>query len=109
MSLEKTRKETIIDRLLEKKEITPFEAVELLKEDYKVPQLPNLPQLPYIPQQIPSNPPLPFPQPLIDWRQKWANDEMNRRMQIAARCSCNPANGGSGVCGCVLTGPVIMC
>lgn len=27
----------------------------------------------------------------------------------ARGCPCNPANGGSGVCGCILGGPQITC
>jgi hypothetical protein len=27
----------------------------------------------------------------------------------ASKCPCNPALGGSGICGCVLSGPRITC
>jgi len=105
---EKTRKETIIDRLLELQAITPMEAVELLKDDYKFPQVPVLPI-------IPQQPYLPYPQPVFpipqqDWRQKWANEELERRARVVDNCPCNPKNGGSGVCGCTMGGgSVIMC
>lgn len=105
MKNEKTRKEIIIDRLLEEETITPLEAAELLKEDYKVPQLPYIPAIPQQPY-MPS-----YPSPMRvqeDWKLKWINQEMDRRARIADACPCNPKNGGSGMCGCVLTGPIIM-
>lgn len=111
MKIEKTRKQLIVDKLLEEKKINEFEAAELLKED--IPQLPYvqiIPQQPYKPfPQQPYMPSYPFPIPVQeDWKQKWANEEMNRRARIADACSCNPKNGGSGICGCVLTGQIIM-
>lgn len=110
-----TPKEALIDKLLEKKEITKEEA-ELLgeKEIQFVPVNPQpaipinpLPQVPAYPiTPIPTNPQQPwYPSPI----DKWANDEMNRRMEIADKCPCNPKNGGSGLCGCTLTGSVIYC
>ncbi len=97
---EKTRKETIIDRLLELAAITPMEAVELLKDDYKFPQVPYLPTYPMQP--------LPPIVPQQDWRQKWVNEELDRRARVIDNCPCNPKNGGSGMCGCTMSGSIIM-
>lgn len=106
---EKTRKETIIDRLLELKAITPMEAVELLKDDYKYPHVPVLPITPIPMPQQPAIPQYPmFPQQQ-DWRQKWVNEELDRRAKYVENCPCNPKNGGSGMCGCTMSGSIIMC
>lgn len=92
-----TKKKLIIDRLLENNDITPEEAAELSQENYD-----------FVPIVIEPFQPIeidPFPQ--FDPRQKWINDELDRRAQHAQRCACNPANGGSGLCGCTLANPVI--
>lgn len=34
---------------------------------------------------------------------------MPAEQPIARSCPCNPANGGSGICGCVLSGLRITC
>jgi hypothetical protein len=69
-------KESIIERLLENKQITVREAMELIGENvkgfqkfesYKSPVLPKREKVPYF-----------------------------------TLCSCNPMNGGSGVCGCTM-------
>jgi hypothetical protein len=38
---------------------------------------------------------------------KFANDELERRANVIKNCSCNPSNGGSGMCGCSLTTLII--
>jgi hypothetical protein len=40
-----------------------------------------------------------LPQPYIPIPNTWENDWYSR-------CPCNPANGGSGICGCVRPGQV---
>jgi len=102
---EKTRKETIIDRLIENKDITIEEGDMLLEKELVF--IPNTPLLPQIPQPYYPQPLYPMPQ--ISPQQKWINDELDRRADFARRCPCNPANGGSGVCGCVNVGPIITC
>jgi hypothetical protein len=102
---EKTVKETIIDRLIENKDITKEEGNMLLeKELVFIPNTPVIPQLPYQPYTQPL-----YPMPQINPQQKWISDELDRRADFARRCSCNPANGGSGICGCVMVGPIITC
>lgn len=68
-------KEKIIERLLEEKNITAEEAVILLKEQY-------------------------FTQ---DFR-KYGDpiDCTNDMVPYGEICSCNPKNGGSGICGCIM-------
>jgi len=97
-----SRKRVIIDRLLEKKEITQDEALDLLTEQHFI-----VPYLPFI-QDYPSPAPMPsnIPQ-FVDQKQRWINDELEKRADFAQRCSCNPANGGSGLCGCTMSGAVI--
>lgn len=84
----KTKKELIIDRLLENKDITLEEAAELSKEEIL---------------------PITYPQPINNplGSDDWATREMNRRIQYAENCPCNPKNGGSGICGCTLANPFI--
>lgn len=113
-----TKKEALIDKLLEKKEITPEEALILAEKEIQFVPVNPQPSIPINPlPQVPSYPITPLPinpqQPWYPAQQspmdKWANDEMNRRMEILDRCPCNPKNGGSGVCHCTLTGSVIYC
>lgn len=87
-------KEHLIKKLLKEGKISEDDANVLRrKEEMEV-------------QYIPTPPINPFPpigqQPYK--KQDWITDELNKRARIAASCGCNPANGGSGVCGCVLTG-----
>ena len=102
MITQNTKKKLIIDRLLENNDITPEEAAELGQSDeIFVPIVPVDAPEPFQPFDIE---PYPF-----DPRQNWINDELNRRADHARRCACNPANGGSGLCGCTLASPVIYC
>lgn len=95
-----TDKDRLISRLIEKGEITEDEAkilrggeVVIIKEhDFARPDDVN-----------------PFPPLTPTPQQDWINAELQRRANIAKNCGCNPANGGSGICGCVLTGPIITC
>lgn len=38
-----------------------------------------------------------------------AQDAARRRAEYIANCSCNPANGGSGLCMCVPPGSDVWC
>jgi hypothetical protein len=38
-----------------------------------------------------------------------AQAQARRRAEYIARCPCNPANGGSGICGCVIPGDGVWC
>lgn len=108
MKIEKTRKQILIDRLLEAKQITKEEADILLEEVYNMPYVPIIPMQPVQPQPFPQ-PSYPNPLPVqTDWRDRYLSNEMERRRQIAEACPCNPKNNGSGICGCTLTGPVII-
>jgi hypothetical protein len=112
-------KQAIIQRLFEKEMITLEEVMilsatekEFIPVPYQVPQQPVFPQpqqpiypQPYTPPSYPPQYPPSYPNPM----DQWAQDEMKRRAEIADRCPCNPKNGGSGICGCTLTGPVIYC
>jgi len=94
-----TEKDRLISRLIEKGEITEQEAA-LLKESeiVIVKEEDNV-----FPNDVNPFPPAQFP------KNNWINDELQRRADIAKNCGCNPANGGSGICGCTLTGPIITC
>lgn len=85
-----TRSE-IVQRLLDEKQITAAEAVILLQE--------TVIQKPWDNNQIIG--PGPFAPP--DYPNPWdiicEEDEMVPYGNI---CSCNPANGGSGICGCIM-------
>lgn len=87
-------KEYLIEKLLKEGKITQDDAYVLRKEEkelvYLTPPLPN----PFI-KRYPHDP------------NDWIIAELDRRQKIIENCGCNPANGGSGVCGCTLTGPVI--
>lgn len=86
-------KEMLIEKLLKEGKITRDDA-NVLKREEKV--------IEYIPA-----PPV-FNQPYKFQRSKtWIETEMENRQRIAENCGCNPANGGSGMCGCTLTGPII--
>jgi len=91
-------KERLIDKLLKEGKINQDDAYVLRREEsgvvYLTPPQPN----PFIKEF-----------PAIKKQNDWITNELNRRADIAANCACNPANGGSGVCGCVLTGPIITC
>jgi len=94
-------KEGLIQRLLNEGRISPDEAALLRKKEEK--------EIQYIPSPTPQYPMTPMPS-IKPYRQKtWMEEEMDKRARIAENCGCNPANGGSGVCGCVLTGPIITC
>lgn len=71
-------KDKIVERLLEENNITAEEAVVLLKET----------------EYINTNP---YIGPNITWPS--TDDDMVPYGEI---CSCNPKNGGSGICGCVM-------
>jgi len=89
-------KEALIQRLLKDGKISQDEFYLLSRKEIEYnPQPPIGRRTPFID----------LPNPQQDWMQK----EMANRQRIAAACSCNPANGGSGICGCVLTGPIITC
>ena len=87
-------KEFLIKKLLKEGKITQDDAIVLGREELK--------PIEYI-TPTPTNPFLNKPE-----RQKtWIEMEMDNRARIAQNCACNPANGGSGMCGCTLTGPII--
>jgi hypothetical protein len=117
-----TPKEKIIQRLLRADQITEDEAAILLKEpDPKVvkeiqfiplprpvsplPPIGPIPTTPISPLSPFQPKPNPWPNPFK--QNDWINDELQRRIDHAERCQCNPKNGGSGMCGCVLASPVI--
>ena len=76
----KTKPE-IVERLLENGHITAEEAVVLLKEAEFI-EKPSIKQYPYEPLDL-----------------GLGDAEM---VPYGTICSCNPANGGSGICGCVM-------
>ncbi len=100
-------KEALIRKLLKEKKITEDDAIVLRREEKEIQFIPMpQPQKFKMPEPLPSYPAQPYPNyPLGN--QDWIHGEMERRAKIAENCSCNPKNGGSGVCGCTLTGPVI--
>lgn len=71
-------KAEIVERLLENKSITAAEAVVLLQENQQSIHYTN----PYITPYLVSD-----------------DEEM---VAYGTYCSCNPANGGSGLCGCIM-------
>jgi hypothetical protein len=92
-------KEGLIQRLLKEGKITQDDAYLLRREQQQPIQ--------YIPEQ-PINP-FPAIKRFNDPRQEWIQKELDNRARILENCSCNPANGGSGVCGCTLSGPLVIC
>lgn len=90
-------KEGLIQRLLKEGKITQDEAYLLRKEEQK-----NI-------EYIPGNNGFPPIRKFRNTQQDWIQKEMENRQRIADNCPCNPANGGSGICGCTLTGPIITC
>lgn len=84
-------KTEIVERLLEESKITAKEAVVLLKEEVVeriVPQDNN----PFVgPEIVP-----PF--------EITGNEDMVPYGEI---CSCNPKNGGSGICGCIMANTLV--
>lgn len=72
-------KEELVERLLEEKHITAKEAVILLKD--------NVIGYPYKLSTI--------------------NDYEGDKVPYHTICSCNPANGGSGVCMCVMANEMV--
>jgi hypothetical protein len=94
-------KEALLQRLLKDGKITQDEFYLLSRKEIEYPSQP--PVFPTIGKKLVPIIPQPFPNPQMDWMQK----EMENRQRIAENCGCNPANGGSGICGCVLTSPII--
>ena len=91
-------REALIKRLLKDGKISQDEANLLKRKEVEyIPQPPVSP-FPYVKKVYPQS------TPNMDWIQK----EMENRQNIADNCSCNPANGGSGVCGCILNSPIII-
>jgi hypothetical protein len=90
-------KEGLIQRLLNEGKITLDEAYLLRKEESKINQIPVVPVEPM--PQIGKNP-------------RWGDhmqDWNKRKQNQLANCSCNPENGGSGVCGCTLGSGTFTC
>lgn len=74
-----SKKKDIVERLLNENLITAYEALELMDEHQEIVD----------PFSFPSPNPNNFK----------SNDD--RLAEWYDRCSCNPKNGGSGICGCV--------
>jgi hypothetical protein len=90
-------KKFLIERLLKEGKISKDDAIVLEREEQK--------DVVFITPQ-PANPFLKTPAQPYKQR-SWIDEELDRRAKIAENCPCNPANGGSGMCGCTLTGPII--
>jgi hypothetical protein len=75
-------KEALIIRLIKENKITEEEALILIQKDYVF--VPNI-----LPAAEPKFQPFVF-QP---------NSPINKQTHFD-QCSCNPKNGGSGICGC---------
>ena len=88
-------KEFLIEKLLKEGKITKDDA-NVLRRGERV--------IDYI-----REPPHQYPFPEIMKPKSWIEQEMDNRARIVENCGCNPANGGSGVCGCTLSGPIITC
>lgn len=96
-------KEHLIKKLLKEGKITKDDAIVLGREEEKGTE--------YLTPQPPANPFSPFPPitPQPYKQRSWIDEELDRRAKIAENCGCNPAKGGSGICGCSSTGPIITC
>jgi hypothetical protein len=103
-----TPREKIIQRLLRAEQITEEEAAVLLKEpDPKV-----VKEIQFIPMPRPISPlpPIaPYPtvpkspfSPVNPWAPKPVQPFQADPFDYFESCGCNPKNGGSGLCGCVL-------
>jgi hypothetical protein len=89
-------KELLIKKLLDEGKITKDDAIVLGREEKVIEYITPPPVNPFIKDfSAPFKP------------KSWIDEELDRRARIAENCGCNPANGGSGVCGCTLTGPII--
>lgn len=87
-------KASIVERLLEEKHITAEEAVVLLREKEYV--NPN-------PVIGPGVVPFDFPK-IIPPFEITGEDDMVPYGEI---CSCNPKNGGGGICGCIMANKLV--
>lgn len=83
----KETKKELVERLFDSGKISKEERMKLLEE------------VPFINQPL-MIPLLPGKDPYNATQVKWNNME---------NCPCNPARGGSGICGCILGTPVITC
>lgn len=90
-------KELLIEKLLRDGKISKDDAHVLKREEKVVEYITPPPANPFLKEFINIKP------------KSWIEQEMDNRARIAENCGCNPANGGSGVCGCTLTGPIITC
>ena len=99
--MENITKAQIVQRLLENKSITASEAVTLLQEQTQyIPVHPiNIPQVPINIPQVPNYP------LITPYFKDYNNDE--EMVPYGTYCSCNPANGGSGICGCVMANKLV--
>lgn len=88
-------KAKIVERLLEEKHITAEEAVVLLREVEYIDPNPVIG-----PGIIPICPAPNFPNPF----EITGDEEMVPYGEI---CSCNPKNGGSGICGCIMANQLV--
>jgi hypothetical protein len=99
-------KEGLIQRLLKEGKITQDEAYLLRRKEKEIEYIPTPNPNDIIHPVLPKIGKKPT---WIDPRQQWINDEMDKRMKHVENCACNPANGGSGMCGCTLGSPLITC
>ncbi len=90
-------KEKIIKKLLRKKAITKKEAAILLAEKKPIEYVPY----------VPYTPPQPFK--MIDVEPYVPSIPLPYSQDRFETCGCNPKNGGSGICNCTLSSPVIYC
>jgi hypothetical protein len=86
-------KEFLIKKLLKEGKISKDDANVLKREEKVIEYLTPPPDNPFIVQ----------PQK----QKSWIEMELENRARIAENCACNPRNGGSGICGCTLVGPII--
>lgn len=101
-------RKALIAKLLAEGKISKHQAIILGREPQPE-QMPTIrpvlplprpfrPTLPYMPQY-----PVPF-QTFPNMSEGWPN-----KSDYAESCPCNPKNGGSGMCNCIMGGPTITC
>lgn len=80
-----SKKKNIVERLLNENLITAYEALELMDERQEIID--------------------PFSMPSPNKTTGGLKSSSDRLAEWYDRCSCNPKNGGSGICGCVPPSP----
>lgn len=97
-------RDEIVERLLKEGHITAAEAVVLLKEEKVILDLDNIRPGPFVPDNPWVGPDITGPFVPNPFEITGDKDDM---VPYGELCSCNPKNGGSGICGCVMANKLV--